>query len=266
MNYTLILLVVLTCIINFILIISLSVRIVSTRTKRISTSNSLFSLIYLIGQFSYNIQIPILAKYVEELLVSNVELSSIFFRIILLASTFGAILGAISIPTIHRFMSRGVELLHHNHSVINLIKKSISISTVIHLKNSAKWPDKLNFVRLKNMEKMNVEIFILNILVYTFMSTSMLSCLYAGALHPELRTTSLSLSGFAGGIGTIIMLLLVEPYNSILTDKVIEEKVSNAYFRQHLSFVILARIIGTLMSQFLFIPLSKMIVWVAAWI
>ncbi|WP_269003562.1 lipid II flippase family protein [Aquirufa ecclesiirivi] len=256
----------LTFIINFILIISLSVRIVSTRTKRIATSNSLFSFIFLIGQFSNNIQIPILAKYVEESLVSNFELSSNFFRIIIAASTFGAIFGAISIPTIHRFMARGVELLYNHQTILGLIKKSFSISTVRHLKNSVKWPDKLNFIRLKNVEKMNVNIFILNIIVYSFMTSSMLSCLYAGVLNPELRTTSLSLSGFAGGLGTIIMLLLIEPYHSVLTDKVIEEKVSNAFFRQHLSFVILARIIGTLISQILFIPLSKVIVWVAAWI
>ena len=72
------------------------------------------------------------------------------------------------------------------------------------------------------------------------------------------------MSGIANGIGAIGMLLFIEPYNAILTDKVIDGTVSEAYFRRHLTFVIIARVVGTLLGQLLFIPIAQIIAYLAS--
>jgi hypothetical protein len=95
--------------------------------------------------------------------------------------------------------------------------------------------------------------------VYSFTTASVLACLYAGYLNSNFRTTALSMSGIANGIGTVGLMLFVEPYNSILTDKVVENKISDAYFRKYLTFIVIARFIGTILSQLLLIPLAHII-------
>lgn len=266
MSYNLVLIIVLTFIVQYILIASLSVRIVSIRTKKISTSNSLFNLIFLIAQFATTIQIPLLTKYVEKTILSGTAPDNLVFRMIIFSSTIGAICGAISIPTIHRFMERGVDSLYNNNSIFKIVIKSIKLSTITHFKKSVKIPNKNNYTRLINYKNLRLDIIFLNIIVYCFSTVSVVSCLYAGYLNPEFRTTSLSLSGLAAAIGAVGMLMFVEPYNSILTDKVINGEVSDSFFRKHLTFVVLARIIGTIGGQFLFIPLSQFISKIATFL
>ncbi len=73
------------------------------------------------------------------------------------------------------------------------------------------------------------------------------------------------MSGIANGISSLGMLLFIEPYNAILTDKVIEGSITEGYFRKHLTWVVFARILGTIFAQIVFIPLAlfinKLVVW-----
>jgi hypothetical protein len=113
---------------------------------------------------------------------------------------------------------------------------------------------------------MRMGVILLNVFVCSFTTVSVLSCLFAGYLSPSLRTTALSMSGIANGLGTIGLMLFIEPYNSILTDKVIEGTISEAYFRRYLTLVILARCIGTIVGQFTFIPLAHFIAMLASFV
>ena len=74
-----------------------------------------------------------------------------------------------------------------------------------------------------------MHIIFLNFLVYAFITVSVIACLYAGCLNTNYRTTALALSGFAVGITSLFMLVFIEPYNSTLTDKVINGSVQDAY-------------------------------------
>jgi hypothetical protein len=161
-------------------------------------------------------------------------------------------------------MEKGVNSLHKNNSVFKVLLKSIKFSTLTHLRASIKLPVKTNFIRLNKFDDINIGIIALNFVVYGFTTVSVLSCLYAGYLNPILRTTSLSMSGIANGIGAIGMLMFIEPYNAVLTDKVIDGSISESYFRRHLTFVIIARVVGTALGQFLFIPIAHIIAKLSA--
>lgn len=254
----------LTALIHFIGIASLSARIVGTRTKRLASSASIFNIIILFSQFANTLQAPLLTKTVEKSILNNEDPNIFIFRFIILSSTIGAAMGALSIPTIQRFMEKGVKSLYIHNSVFKVLLKSIKISTLSHLRDSIKIPVKNNFIRLNRFNDINIGVITLNLIVYSFTTVSVLSCLYAGYLNPLLRTTSLSMSGIANGIGAIGMLLFVEPFNAILTDKVIDGSISNAYFRRHLTFVIVARVLGTISGQLLFIPIAHIIAHLSA--
>lgn len=256
----------LTCIIHFVGIGSLASRIVGTQTQKIASSNSIFQVISLFAQFSAAIQAPLLAKSIEKNIALGGTPDESIFRAVIFSATLGAVLGAIAIPSMHRFMKKGVNALYLHNSIFTVIINSFKLSTLHHLKKSLKFPVALNFIRLKEYQDMPLGIIFLNIFVYSFITVSVLSCLYAGYLNPNLRTTALSMNGFSIGLGAIGMLLFVEPYTATLTDKVIAGKVKDSYFRKYLTFVVIARILGTLLGQLLFMPLAGVIIRLAEWL
>ncbi|MCD0468399.1 lipid II flippase family protein [Flavobacterium sp. JAS] len=253
----------LTSIIHFVAIVSLSAKIVGTRTGRIASSASIFNVVIVISQFSNTIQAPLLTKTIENSINQGNLPNNLMFRGIILSATIGCILGGLFIPTIHRFMERGVNALYNNRSIFVILIKSFRLETVIHFKRSFALPKKDNFFRLNRYKDIYIELVLLNVLVYAFITVSVLSCLYAGYLNPNLRTTSLSMSGVAVSLGAIGMMLFIEPYHATLTDKVIDGTVTESFFRRHLTFVVIARIFGTILGQFVFIPLAWMIVKLA---
>jgi hypothetical protein len=253
----------LTMVIHFISIISISARIVGIRTKKLASSFSLFNILSLVAQFSSSIQSPLLAKSIENQIIHGLNPDNLSFRLIIFSATIGSVLGIIAIPSAHRFMAKGVNNLYHNRSVFRVLIKSIKLSIFIHVKESLTLPNIQNLIRLKRYNDISLSMILLNILVNSFITVSVLSCLYAGFLNPNLRTTALSLNGISVGIGIIGMMLFVEPYNATLTDKVIDDSISEAYFRRFLTFVVIARMIGTIFGQFLLIPLAKTIIKIA---
>ena len=238
--------VLLTFIIHYIGAISLSARIVATSTGMTASSLSLFNIITAIAQLSVSILAPLLTKSVEAIIINGQVFNIWQFRIIIFGATFGGILGAFSIPSIHRFMEKGVYKLYNERSILKLIIKSLRPNLIVHFISSMKMPNKKNYTSLMNTRDMPLGIIFMNLLVNAFISISILSCLYAGYLNPMYRTTALSLNALSISIGLAAMLLIVEPYNATITDKVIHGTVTHAYFRKYLAYVMLGRISRTL--------------------
>lgn len=256
-NFTLVC--ILTMIIHFIAIIGLSARVVGTRTKKLGSSISLFNLLIIISSFAQTLQLPLLTKSIESSINSGVIPEIINFRIILFFSTGGAFLGAFFLPTAHRFMAKGVDVMYVKGSVLDVIIYSLKPSIIRVFLNCLTVPRIENLYRLKRFKDLNVNIIFLNAIVYAFVTVSVIACLYAGCMDTNYRTTALALSGIAVGIGSLCMLLFIEPYNSTLTDKVIDGSVSEAFFRRHLVFIILARIFGTIIAQIILFPIANLI-------
>lgn len=253
----------LTSLIHFIGIISLSARIVGTRTKKLGSSISLFNLLIIVSSFAQTLQAPLLTKSIETTINLGIIPDIFNFRAILFFATVGALLGAIALPTVHRFMAKGVDVMYDNGSVFFVIIHSFKLSVFKTFINNITIPKIENFYRLKRMRDLNIYIIILNAIVYAFVTVSIISCLYAGCLNTSYRTTALALSGIAVGLGSLCMLVFVEPYNSTLTDKVIDGSVSEAYFRRHMIYIIIARIIGTLLAQLLLLPIAQAVAFFA---
>lgn len=108
-----------------------------------------------------------------------------------------------------------------------------------------------------------LKVFVFNILAVAILTVGVLSSLYAGFIIPELRTTANSLSSIVNGLATVLMFLIIDPYLSILTDEVVEGKFAESAFRSTIRYMVLARLIGTILAQFLLIPFAHLIASVA---
>lgn len=198
---------ILTVIVNFVGTSNIAARIVASRTKRFASSNVIFNIFLLVSQFSATIQAPLLAKIIENDILNGKKPNETIFRMVIFSSTIGIILGGIAIPTLHRFVEKGVDLMYKQSSVIKLILKSLKPKTFLYFKESITLANYANYKRLLNLKGINHTIILLNIVVYSFTTISILSCLYAGYLNPALRITSLSMSGIANGLSSVLMIL-----------------------------------------------------------
>jgi hypothetical protein len=62
---------------------------------------------------------------------------------------------------------------------------------------------------------------------------------------------------------TIMLLALIDPQISALTDDVVDDSVSEATFRRAMIWVSLSRLVDTLLAQALLAPAAVVIAWVA---
>ena len=160
-------------------------------------------------------------------------------------------------------MSRMVEKVYQKNSLIRVIFQSFGVNTLKQFLRSFSLPKISNISRLNRIHDMPRKIILMNVIISSVTTISVLSCLYAGYINPDLRTTSLSLNGFIVGFSTILHMIVVEPHLGITADKVINGLYSEIYFRRYMTFVVIARILGTSLSFLFLIPLAHLVVFLA---
>ena len=103
----------------------------------------------------------------------------------------------------------------------------------------------------------------LNMVAVALWTVGVFASLYAGYLKPELRVTASTLSSIVNGLATILMFVFIDPQMSMMTDDVMEGRVSDSTFRRALVWLVGSRFAGTLVAQLLLVPSASLIVLVA---
>ena len=263
MTHQIIIVFTLTFVIHLISTLSYSVRIVGIRTRRIAVSFALFNIMVLISRTANGFQAPLLAKQVEENIKNGTGENLLDFRFILLAAAIGTILGGVLVPSFQRLFSKAVYHFSIHKSIPKLLIHGFSKSGIIQFKESLKIPDRKNVSELIKLKSVPKRIFILNVIAVAVMTVGVLAAIYAGYIDPELRSTSSNLSPVINGGATILMFIFIDPYLSGLTDDVIIGKCSEVVFRRFIIWMIVARLIGTLIAQIVFVPSAEIIAYVA---
>jgi len=264
MTIQIILVLVFTLIIHLISTLSYSVRIVGIRTRKIAISFALFNIMVLISRTSNSFQAPLLAKWIENNIKLGLNPGTFEMRVILIMTTIATIIGGLLIPTFQRILSNSVNNFSLHKSVPRLILHGFTKSGIKQFRQELKLPDKENFKVSKSLLKnFPIRIFIYNVVAVAILTVGVLSSLYAGFIEPDLRTTSSTLSSVVNGLATILMFVFIDPYLSGLTDDVIDGKYPETGFRKIIRLMIISRLLGTVLAQFLLIPFSKFIAWIA---
>ncbi len=262
MTIQIIIVILLTFVIHLISTLSYSVRIVGTRTRKIAVSFALFNIMVLISRTSNSFQAPLLAKWVENNINLNINPGTYEIRLILLATSIATIVGAFLIPTFQRVLSKAVLNFSIHKSMPKLILHGFTKTGIRQLRNEISIPAKDNLT-VNSKSKFPLKIFVFNIIAVAILTVGVLSSLYAGFITPELRTTASSLSAIVNGFATILMFVIIDPHLSILTDEVVEGKYRESEFRETIRYMVLARLIGTVIAQFLLVPFAHFIAFVA---
>lgn len=263
MNAQIALVALFTFVIHLISTLSLSVRIVGLRTSRWAVSFALFNVMVLVSRLANTFQAPLLARTVE----TNISVGHYnelgTFRWIIGFATLATMTGALLFPSFQRLMSKAVERYYHHRSFPKLLLNSLSYTTVRQIPAHLKWPDRANWRQLTVERNVPAQMLVLNVLSNGILTVGVLASLYAGYLNPDLRATAVSMAGVINGIATILLVIFIDPDIALLCDEVVEKRHSEGYFRRYISLILLARLAGTVLAQFLLVPFAHLILWVA---
>ncbi len=254
----------LTFVIHLVGTLAYSVRIAGVRTRRIAVSFALFNILVLVSRTSNSLQGPFLAKRVENNLgtVSSHNLL-LDFRWFLLSATFGTVIGAFLTPTFQRVFSRAVAHFQIHRSIPRLLLHAFSKGGLAHFKDSASLPVSAHVRSLHLGRAISPQIIALNIAAVALWTVGVFAALYAGYLNPQFRVTASTLSSIVNGLATILMFVLIDPQLSVMTDDVVDGKLSESCFRRAIVWLVVSRCAGTLVAQILLVPAARLIVYVA---
>ncbi|NYH16346.1 lipid II flippase Amj family protein [Paraburkholderia bryophila] len=264
MDTQLIIICALTFVIHVIATLAYAVRIAGVRTRRIAVSFALFGIIALVSRTANSFQGPFLAKRVEEDLAHHVQAGMLGdFRLFLLAATLATVVGAFLIPTFQRYFSRAVIHFQAHRSIPRLALHAFSRGGVAYIRGGARLPARENVTQLTSDVGVSWKVITLNVFAMSLWTVGVFASLYAGFLKPELRVTCANLSSVINGFATIVLTVVIDPQISVMTDDVIEGRVTENRFRRAITTLIGARVVGTLLAQLMLVPAAFLIVRVA---
>ena len=252
-----------TFVINLISSLSYSVRWVGVRTRKVAISFSIFNIMVLVSRTSNSVQAPLLAKRIENNIHAGIFEATADFRYIILAASLATLAAAFLFPTFQEIMTRGVNSFSKVKSIPKLVMLAFTKKGRNAIIQSFRMPRLADFKLLLQWQKMSKKIFVYNVIIIGIITVGVLASLNAGYLNPDLRTTCSTLSASVNGIATILLIIFVDPYMSLLTDEVIEKKFDMIQFRTIIAIMLFSRFLGTLLAQVLLLPFSYFILFIA---
>jgi hypothetical protein len=254
----------LTFVIHVIATLAYAVRIAGVRTGRIAVSFSLFGIIALVSRTANSFQGPFIAKRVELDIARHTQSGLLGdFRLFLLTATVASIVGAFLIPTFQRYFSRAVDHFQANRSVPRLLLHIISRGGVNYIRDGARLPARQNVIQLTTGAGVSWQVIGLNVFAMAIWTVGVFASLYAGYVKPDLRVTCANLSSVINGFATVVLAVVIDPQVSVMTDDVIEGRVSENNFRRAITTLVGARVLGTLCAQVALVPAAFIIVRIA---
>ncbi len=264
MDVELFILCVLTFVIHLIGTLAYSVRIAGVRTRRIAVSFALFNILVLVSRTSNSFQGPFLAKRIEQNILEGVTAGMLNdFRWLLFSATLATVIGAFFIPTFQRVFSNAVLHFQSHRSMARLLLHGFFKGGLTQLREVAAIPSTNNLTKMRAGPAIGPSVIVMNIFAVALWTTGVFASLYAGYLNPELRVTSSALSSVVNGLATIMMFVFIDPHMSVMTDDVVEGRVSESQFRRAVVWLVGSRLAGTVLAQLILVPAAVLVVLVA---
>lgn len=254
----------LTFVIHVVGTLAYAVRIAGVRTRRIAISFSLFNILALVSRTSNSFQGPFLAKRIESRLLGGAASSSMLsdFRWLLAMASIATVIGAVAVPTFQRLFSAAVRHFQLNRSMPRLVMSVFNARGVSAIASSTRIPSRANLTQL-GTGGISMPVIGLNVVAMSLWTLGVFASLYAGYLKPELRVTCSNLSSVINGVATILMFVFIDPQVSVMTDDVIEGRISDGRFRRAVTSLLGARLAGTVLAQLLLLPSAIIITRIA---
>jgi len=257
----------LTAGINLIGTLAYAARIAGVRTRRIAMSFALFNILVLVSRMSNSFLAPFLAKRIElRIADGGGEALLNDFRLVLLSASIAVFVGILLVPTGQRLFARAIGWFQEHRSTTRMLLASATPAGLRTIRDSLAMPRAGQLRELGKPRGVGWGVLLGNCLAQALLTVGVLASLYAGYLNPEFRVTASQLSAVINGLATILLFALIDPQLSVMTDDVVEGRVSEPLFRRTIVWISFSRLAGTLLAQALFLPSALAIAWVANYV
>ena len=233
-------------------------RLAGIRTRHIATSLSFVNATLLIARLSNMFQAPFLGGMVDTAILNkNTDVLFYNFRMIIFAAFIGNLIGAVLSPFFIALYTRAIDKFEKTGSLPKMIIQNLWPRKIWSFIKLFKFPTKRSFreISLKNIPK---AFLIFNAIMVSIYAIGVLASMLAGAMVPEYRVTATQLSAIVNGIATILLTIMVDPTAALITDQAARGKRPESDVRSMVFYIILGRVIGTLIiSQLLLFPSAQ---------
>jgi Alternate to MurJ len=267
MDSQLLIICLLTAAINLIGTLAYAARIAGVRTRKIALSFALFNILVLVSRTSNSFLGPFLAKRIENRIAGGGgEALYGDFQMVLLSASLAVALGIVLVPSGQRLFARAIGYFQEHRSTARMILKTATPTGLRTVRDALHPPSLAQLRQLTRERGVGWGVLLSNCLAQALITVGVLASLYAGYLNPEFRVTASQLSAVINGFATILLFALIDPQLSVMTDDVVEGRVSEALFRRTIVWISFSRLAGTLLAQALFLPSAGLIAWVANYV
>ncbi len=246
------------------------VSFVGIKTRRLATAGTLFGMVLLVSRTANMVQGVLMASFVDDAAEGIIPIDSLVSRIrwVILAATFGSVLGALLLPTFVRYMTKGVELFVHYGSYTGLVgamirRGGLKTTDLERIATGISKPT-VEQVKVTPFRGIPKSFLLADILVTAFFTVSVVACNYSGALVPENRSATGALSGVTNGIATMLLFLLISPRVSRYIDDALNDPAGIVKVRAMAITLALGKILGTLLAQALLLPSARFVAFLAS--
>ena len=236
-----------------------SSRISAVITKNVATAIAIYNFFFLLTRIAQQIFAPMIGTMVDNAVkTSNLQSLELQFRWLIGGSTIGALLGFLLLPTFVEVYNKAINGMQKFGSLTNLIWKSIITPSIWAKAIMCLKPPSFMNVKLKDINKIPKNFIYANIIVIAFHTIGVISATFASASYPDARGVTL-LSSVINGVATILLSILVDPATALVTEETISERRPFEHIKITAVFLSLGTVIGTILSQFIFVPCTEFI-------
>ena len=267
MDRQLLIICLLTAGINLIGTLAYAARIAGVRTRRIAMSFALFNILVLVSRTSNSFLGPFLAKRIENRLNHGGGDALLWdFRLVLSSATAAVAVGIVLVPTGQRLFARAIGYFQQHRSTGRMVLRAASPAGVRAMRQAVALPGRAHWRALGQERGVGWGVLLANCFAQALITVGVLAALYAGYLNPAFRVTASQLSAVVNGFATILLFALIDPQLSVMTDDVVEGRISEPLFRRTIVWISFSRLIGTLLAQMFFVPSAQAIAWIANYV
>lgn len=250
----------LTAGINVIGTMAYGARIAGVRTRRIAMSFALFNILVLVSRTANGFLGPFLANRIELRLAdgggAGLEGD---FRLVLLSASVAVLVGILLVPTSQRIFSRAIADFQHHRSTARMVLRTATPQGLRVIRHSVTIPVRANLRNWRQLLRQWKWVLLGNMVAQALLTVGVLASLYAGYLIPEYRVTASQMSAIVNGVATILLFALIDPQLSVLTDDVVDGRVSETSFRRAIIWISFSRLAGTWLAQAMFLPAAWLV-------
>ena len=240
--------------------LSYSIRLNSIKNGQFALSTSLFNIISLVTRVSNTLFLPAIGDLVGYSIRHRVD--PIWqLRQILFGATIGACIGAILIPTFLKIFGKAVNRLELAGSVPILMLQALSIANIKKISSNTTTPRRnlLAGLRFREIPK---RLLLVNVIITAVYTVGVLAANYAATLVPQQHQLAVvQSSGLINSVATILLTLLVDPRSATITDQALRGKRPYGDVKALVTLLVLTKILGTVLAQFIFQPSTYIIAW-----